>query len=272
MRTFLPNGNYIATATFAEMLRGTRFASSRTIMPGNVKIYRFEGEKRAVAAIFALESRKGETRRLKLPLQGGAVRATDVFGNPLETDSQGNCELRASGIPIYLTATGADQLDKTLAELKITGIQPVKATPGRMAVFPHGKTLYTEFLPILKGVNTVELRIGKEAPISVPTNPKRELKMVDCREIPANHTFQVNGVTFPFSICRGVSIPRLPTAPRLVDPANAHEWDKATELDMQSDVKVKIGHHGGEPLSQGTGSRHHAISKVQLQSVDRRFS
>ncbi len=116
----IPSRNYIATAVFADLLQNTTFAFSDNREPG-VRVYHFEGNKKYIAALFAMNALAEEEGGVRLDwgeLPQG-VRLLDVFGNPLPGQS-GKPEGRLCGIPVYLCGANRSEVTAAFDKLKFT--------------------------------------------------------------------------------------------------------------------------------------------------------
>lgn len=116
----IPSRNYIVTAVFADLLHDTTFSFSENREPG-VRAYHFSGDKKHVAALFALNAPADEEGGVRLDwseLPAG-VRLVDVFGNPLP-EQNGTREARLSAIPMYLCGTNRDEVVAALNKIKLS--------------------------------------------------------------------------------------------------------------------------------------------------------
>ena len=186
---FLPNGNYIVTAILSDLLRGTRFDGIRMYGSGETMCYRFSGREKAFAALFSLNVRDDDTRKLELPAPGNGVRYLDVFGNPLETRTFG-----ATGIPVYIVARNSAQIERILDAVRITGVNPVRATAGRVCKENGTYVLRTAMHSgIAKTDSEATVKFGSVVrTFQVPA--KTTLFRIESSELPEKAEFTVNGM------------------------------------------------------------------------------
>jgi len=136
---FIPSDCYIVSAVFADTLKGTKFSKKRPLKD-KLLAYEFaspEGAKKpkAVAAVFALEAvmdnlstnRSNLKTEISDPLKRApknigklpdGVKVFDVFGNKINTSSDGTVTLPISPIPVYFTAPDPALIDEVLKRLE----------------------------------------------------------------------------------------------------------------------------------------------------------
>ncbi len=230
---FLPNGNYIATAIFSDLLRGTCFDGIRMYKAGETMCYYFKGRGKAFAALFSLNVRADDTRKLELPVPENGVRYLDVFGNSLETRT-----FSATGIPIYIVARDSVQIKRILDAVRLTGINPIRATAGRVCkengtyvlrTAMHASIVDTDSPAVVKFGNTVRT-------FQVPT--KTTLFRIESPELPEKAEFTVNGMRVRYTVSETLSVPLLPSAP---ETSNDSAWNAAKKVNLGENRSAEFG-------------------------------
>lgn len=230
---FLPNGNYIVTAILSDLLRGTRFDGIRMYESGETMCYRFSGREKAFAALFSLNVRDDDTRKLELPAPGNGVRYLDVFGNPLETRTFG-----ATGIPVYIVARNSAQIERILDAVRITGVNPVRATAGRVCKENGTYVLRTAMHSgIAKTDSEATVKFGSVVrTFQVPA--KTTLFRIESSELPEKAEFTVNGMRVRYAVSETLSVPLLPSTP---ETANDSAWKAAKKVTLGENRSVELG-------------------------------
>jgi len=115
----MPNYNYIASAAFAQILFKTRFQEAETLNNA-VRLYKFNGDNKAVAAVFLLNPDPMSPRTIFIDNQGKInVAIRNLLDNPIPPDAQGNWVIPCSPIPFYIITANQQELNKVIRNIKI---------------------------------------------------------------------------------------------------------------------------------------------------------
>ena len=194
---------------------------------------RFSGREKAFAALFSLNVRDDDTRKLELPAPGNGVRYLDVFGNPLETRTFG-----ATGIPVYIVARNSAQIERILDAVRITGVNPVRATAGRVCKENGTYVLRTAMHSgIAKTDSEATVKFGSVVrTFQVPA--KTTLFRIESSELPEKAEFTVNGMRVRYAVSETLSVPLLPSTP---ETANDSAWKAAKKVTLGENRSVELG-------------------------------
>lgn len=136
----IPSGNYIASAVFAQEMKGKKFDFRKKI--GSKwcgYAYVFRGGGSVTAALFGLNAEPEELKLVFPELPENAVWK-NIFGNPLNpVRGKYGYEIIFGSVPVYLTLKDEKELRKFLDKAMVRYVQEVKFYGARVVAGKEGK-------------------------------------------------------------------------------------------------------------------------------------
>ena len=234
---YVPNTKYIATAVFSSLLKGCRFQSKR-ILPGEACVYRFSGPGREVAAVFLLNEKEKDPRRLVFRRTEPSIALLDVMGNPLpETD--GKTELSATPFPCWVSGRDPESMERFLRGVEVQGIDSARFLGARAALEENGWVLYLSFHIQKKGVPfTVEFPDGKKL-IRQGSEETLSFSVPFSGSALPEHIL-LDGRSVPLHLNRTLRIPEGPDGISETTTLDSPEWKRVPEWKFGKNCRAGI--------------------------------
>ena len=238
---YIPNTKYIATAVFAQLLKGTAFRG-RSSLPGDAQVYRFSGSGKNVASVFLRNVKEKDPRRLVFRRTDPSVTVLDIMGNPVpETD--GKLELPATPFPCWVSGHDPETLERFLSAADIQGIETASLTGARVTAEKKGTLLHLSFRIHKKGIPFTIIFSDGEKLVRQGNEETLFLSVPLTGDPP--ESILLDGRIVKLHLNRMVTIPEGPDSITEKSSLNSGEWKSIPAWEFGKNCRVKICIAGG---------------------------